>query len=110
MKLDTGLPGRPMNHADEPSPRRTSPNASGLPGLIAIYQRSSRPSACTAGLQMVFLADRDAAAGDDQVVALGGAPQRLARVASSRSGTMPRSSQPPPSASTRPRSVKRFEL
>ena len=35
--------------------------------------RSSWPSACTAGLDVVFFADRHAAGGDDQVVRLGGA-------------------------------------
>jgi hypothetical protein len=46
---DTGLPGRPMNQALPPA-RRISPKASGLPGLMAIFHRSSRPSASTAGL------------------------------------------------------------
>ena len=45
---DTGLPGRPMNHA-LPSGRLTSPKVSGLPGLVATCHMSSRPSASTAG-------------------------------------------------------------
>ena len=50
-KLDTGLPGKPTKKAfAESFSRRTSPNASGLPGLIAICQRLRRPSASTAGL------------------------------------------------------------
>jgi hypothetical protein len=58
---------------------------------------------------VVFLADRDAAAGDDEVVLLGrlleGGAGRVEPV-----GTMPRSSWTAPSDSIRPRSVNRFEL
>src|SRR3990167_1107098 len=50
-KLDTGLPGRPMNSASlSLSPRRTAPKTSGLPGFIATCQASSQPSALTARL------------------------------------------------------------
>ena len=52
-KLETGLPGKPINQASPSfgsSDLRTAPNARGLPGLIAICQRSNLPSAVTAGL------------------------------------------------------------
>jgi hypothetical protein len=106
---DTGLPGRPMNHADEPSPRKTSPKASGLPGFIAICQRSSRPSFSTAG----FMWSSSPTDMPPQVTMRSlprAAWRSVSRVASRRSGTMPRSSQTPPIASIRPRRVKRFEL
>ena len=44
-QAETGLPGMPRKAA-----RPTRPNANGLPGLMAIFQRSSVPSAVTADL------------------------------------------------------------
>ncbi len=79
MKLDTGLPGRPMKSASVLPSRRTAPNANGLPGLMATCHNSTRPSALTRGADVIFLAHRDAAGGDDQVVMLRRAAQRLAR-------------------------------
>jgi len=46
-KVDTGLPGRPMNAV---SRRLTFPKARGLPGLMAICHKSRWPRLCTAGL------------------------------------------------------------
>jgi hypothetical protein len=88
-KLDTGLPGKPIKKAC-----CTSPNASGLPGLTAIchIQLALR---FHGRLDVVFLADRHAARGDNQVVPCADS-RSTARVAASVSGTMPKSliSQP----------------
>ena len=80
-----------MNQADEPSLRKTSPKASGLPGLIAICQRSSRPSFSIAGRRWSSSPTET----PPQVTIrslLSAARLSAARVASRRSGTMPRSS------------------
>jgi hypothetical protein len=73
-----------------------------LPEVQPTFRRDGRTD-------MVFLAYRYAARRDDQVVALGGAAQRVAR-GCQRVGTMPKSVTSQPRFSSRPRSVNRFEL
>ena len=110
-KLDTGLPGRPMKKAASRrrgAPRRTR---AACPASSRSATCRARPSRFDRRLDVVFLADRDAAAGDDQVVARGRAARSAARVASRLVGDDAEvvvTSQP--SARSRPRSVKRFEL
>ena len=112
-KLDTGLPGRPMKwqalHPPAPASAHP-PKANGLPGLMAICQRSSEPSGLHGGLDVVFLAHRHAAAGEDQVVVLGGAraaPPRWRRAGRARCpGRSPRS----PGGCSSARRKKRLEL
>ena len=59
-----------------PARRRAAPNISGLPGRIAIFQKSSaKPRSPSAGLHQVVVADAGAAGGDQQV----GAGDRVGR-------------------------------
>jgi len=98
-KLDTGLPGSPTNSAWP-----TLPKARGLPGLIATCHSSIRPSAATAG--RIWSSSPTDTPPDVRIRScVPAAPRRAARVASSWSGTMPRSVTSQPAASSRPRSV-----
>ena len=66
MRDETGLPGRPSTRD---CPRR--PNISGLPGRMAIFQKASvMPRVLQDRADEIVIADRGAAAGDDDVGAL----------------------------------------
>ena len=62
-RLETGLPGRPSTGV---GPMR--PNISGLPGRMAIFQKSSvMPCCAERALDQIVIADRGAAGGDQKV-------------------------------------------
>ena len=97
--VETGLPGKPRTGT---SPRR--PNSSGLPGRIAIFQKSSSQAlAAERLLDEVVVADRGAAGGDQQIEArrprarAPPAPRRRRRRCRDRPASAPQAGASPPS-------------
>ena len=109
-KLDTGLPGRPMNQADEPSPRQHLAEGQRLARLDRDLPQVEPPFGLTAGFRWSSSPTDTPPQVTIRSLPRGGAAQRLAGGVEPVGHDAEVVADRSPAPAIRPRSVKRFEL